>query len=194
MNDGDLAQIAWDGVDSLNPEARGAFEVELKKRGKTSEGLKRDYPDLEPPKLPQQTSNDTYLHALWFALREMLAERNARDWIPATATIDDSSHTAPVTRGVVRAEIAYHYSLDRHRYVGKTVRDFMFSTSADLMVQQFSPGDSAEIKVDPNDPSRSYLPSGIGYAGSIAVGMLGLIAWLIVVAFWIAVVVSRSKH
>lgn len=194
MEEGDLAQIVWDGVDSLNPEARSAFEAELKKRGKTAEGLKRDYPELEPPKLPQQTSKDTYLHALWFALREMLAERKARDWVPTTAVIDDSSHTAPVIRGVIRAEIRYHYSVDSRRYDGKIVRDFITSASAELMVGRFSAGDSVEIRFDPNQPSRSYLSSGVGYAGSVAIGASGLLVWAILVTMWIAVLASRSKH
>ena len=181
MEEGDLAQIAWDGIDCLENDARHAFQAELERRGSTAAELKKQYPELAPPVAPPPPSKDTYIHALWFALKELRLRTASADWPHAMATVDSSKRSGPAPRGgVVRAEITYHFSVDGTMYQGTTVRDFIWSGNSELMVDRFGTGDSVEIRFNPDRPSSSYLPSGAGVLGSVVVGLIGILGLLLI--------------
>ncbi len=192
MSDGELADLISDGFDSLNAEARHAFEIELRNRGLTVEKLREQYPPEPIPK-ERGKSSDGYLHAGWFALKEFRLARKARYWPVVAGTVQDSFRTRPVYKGVVRAEIIYDYSAKSQKYEGKTIRDFVFTTAADQMAQKYGIGDEVEVRFDPNDPSKSYVPSGLGYWGSAITGTLGLLIWALVAAIVIAALFERHK-
>lgn len=190
MSDGELAELVLDGLDSLKEEARSACENELRKRGLTLALLREQYPPEQIPKT-RGKSSDGYLHAGWFALREFRLAQKAQYWPVATGTIQDSFHTEPVFKGVVRAEIVYDYSVNSQKYEGKTVRDFVLTGSADRMVQAHEIGDRVEVHFDPENPAKSYLASGIGYLGSAVTGTLGLLIWAFVAAVLIGGLIAR---
>jgi hypothetical protein len=190
MSDGELAELVSDGLDSLKEEARPAFENELRKRGLTLAKLREQYPPEQVPKT-RGKSSDGYLHAGWFALKEFRLAKKAQYWPIVTGTVQDSFHTKPVYKGVVRAEIVYEYSVNSQQYEGKTIRDFVLTDAADRMVQQHEIGDQVEVRFDPENPATSYVPSGIGYSGSAVTGTLGLLIWALVAAVVIGGLIAR---
>ncbi len=190
MSDGELAELISDSLDSLNEEARHAFENELRKRGLTEATLREQYPPEQVPKT-RGKSSDGYLRAGWFALKEFRLAQKAQYWPIVTGLVQDSFHTEPVYKGVVRAEIVYGYSVNSQRYEGKTIRDFVFAGAADRMVQQHEIGDQVEVRFDPENPAKSYVPSGIGYLGSAVTGTLGLLIWTLVAAIVIGGLMAR---
>lgn len=190
MSDGELAELVSDGLDSLKDEARPAFESELRKRGLTVATLRQQYPMEQVPKT-RGKSSDGYLRAGWFALKEFRLAQKARYWPIVTGMVQDSFHTKPVYKGVVRAEIVYDYSVNSQKYEGKTVRDFVLTGAADRMVEQHDIGDEVEVRFDPEDPAKSYVPSGIGYLGSAVTGTLGLLIWALVAAIVIGGLMAR---
>jgi Protein of unknown function (DUF3592) len=181
MSDGELAELVSDGLDSLKDEARPAFENELRKRGLTVATLRQQYPPEQIPKT-RGKSSDGYLRAGWFALKEFRLAQKAQHWPIVTGMVQDSFHTEPVYKGVMRAEIVYDYSVNSRKYEGKTIRDFVLTGAAERMVEQHDIGDQVEVRFDPEDPAKSYVPSGIGYLGSAVTGTLGLLIWALVAA------------
>jgi hypothetical protein len=194
MTEGELAAIALDGVETLNDEARVAFHTELTKRGQTTQSLRELYRPDPLPKI-RGRSNDGYLHAGWFALREYRLAQKAQFWPVTQGRILDCYRTKSVLRGLVRAEIVYEYTFNAEKYKGKTTRDFLFSKPADQMIDQYELDDEVEVRFDPETPSRSYVASGAGYRGSAAIGIIGLSIWIVVAALfivgWISTHVAR---
>ncbi len=190
MSDGELAELVSDGLRSLKEEARPAFENELRKRGLTLATLREQYPPEQVPKT-RGKSSDGYLHAGWFALKEFRLAHKAQYWPTISGRVQDSFHTEPVYKGVVRAEIVYHYSVNSQNYEGKTIRDFVFTGKADRMVQLHEIGGQVEVRFDPENPAKSYVPSGIGYLGSAVTGTLGLLMWALVAAVVIGGLIAR---
>jgi len=190
MSDGELAELVSDGLDSLKDEARPAFENELRKRGLTVAGLRQQYPPEQVPKT-RGKSSDGYLRAGWFAFREFRLAQKAQYWPVVTGKVQDTFHTEPVYKGVVRAEIVYDYSVNSQKYEGKTIRDFVLTGAANRMVEQHDIGDEIEVHFDPEDPAKSYVPSGIGYLGSAVTGTLGLLIWALVAAIVIGGLMAR---
>lgn len=192
MSEAELAQLVSDGLDSLTAEARQAFETELRQRGLTVAALEEHYPP-EPLPAVRGRSNDGYLHAGWFALKEFRLERRSQYWPVVTGTVRDTFHTKPVYKGVVRAEISYQYAVDAKPYTGTTIRDFIMTSSADLMVQKYAIGDQIEVRFDPGDPSTSYVSSGVGYIGSAVIGISGLLIWTLIAFIVISLFLGRHS-
>jgi hypothetical protein len=190
MSDGELAELVLDGLDSLKEEARSAFENELRKRCLTLATLREQYPPEQVPKT-RGKSSDGYLHAGWFALKEFRLAQKAQYWPVATGTIQDCFHTEPVSKGVVRAEIVYDYSVNSRKYEGKTIRDFVLTGAANRMVQAHEIGGQVEVRFDPEDPTKCYVPSGIGYLGSAVTSILDLLIWALVAAVVIGALIAR---
>ncbi len=125
--------------------------------------------------------------------KEFRQARKAQYWPVVTGTVQDSFHTEPVYKGVVRAEIVYDYSVNSQKYEGKTIRDFVVTGAADRMVGQHGIGDQVEVYFDPENPAKSYVPSGIGYLGSGVTGTLGLLIWALVAAIVISGLMARHS-
>ena len=192
MSDAELAELVSDGVNSLNQEARIAFQNELRKRDVTLATLREQYPPERVPK-SRGKSSDGYVKAGWFALKEFRLAQRARHWPIVTGTVNDSFHTDPVYKGVMRAEILYDYSVNSHKYQGKTIRDFVLTAAANRMTQQYGSGDQVEVRFDPENPADSYLPSRIGYLGSAVTGTLGVLIWALI-AFIVISLTVAGRH
>ncbi len=192
MSDGELAELVSEGLDSLKDEARPAFENELRKRGLSVATLRQQYPPEQAPKT-RGKSSDGYFRAGWFALKEFRLAQEAQYWPVVTGRVQDTFHTEPVYKGVVRAEIVYDYSVNSQKYEGKTIRDFVLTGAANRMVEQHDIGEDVEVHFDPEDPAKSYVPSGIGYLGSTVTGTLGLLIWALVAAIVIGGLIARHS-
>lgn len=179
MEDGDLAQLAWDGADSLNSEARLAYDAELSKRGVTAQQLKDKFTELAPSTPPPEPTRDNIFHALWFALKEIKLRNLSSRWPQASGLVNSVYRSGSAPRRLVRAEVGYRYFVNGTAYHGLTVRDFVWSGNADRMLSRFSSGETVEIRFNPDRPEESYLPSGSGFLGPIivCVYLLGL-SWL----------------
>jgi hypothetical protein len=111
------------------------------------------------------------LKYFFLALDEIRLSRVAANWPQASATIRNfhvESETFPV-----EFQIIYTYSFQNEIYAGNVMRAVLWGVPK--LRDRFPQGGTAYVRVDPQHPRRSYLPTEIDQGWLLAAGIAGLV-------------------
>jgi hypothetical protein len=185
LSDDELLQI-WNERVELSEEARQALraEIDLRQLSREADTPLRPQPtrQLAPP---VYTYGDVTVLFWW--LRELWLRVQTRDGPLVPATIESTSQTRRRFRSATRAELRYVYEFQGTRYSGRSTRDSSYNQrAADALAFGRKPGETISVQVNPQDPSRSYYPSGFGWIEPLLYGTLSLL----VASFWIGLAIA----
>jgi hypothetical protein len=133
------------------------------------------------------------ISALWFAAREAYLAGQSRNWPEMPGILKSARQTTNGPRDMVKAEIEYSYPENQNTYLGKTVRVFASIYNAERMLEMHGIGDKVRVRVNPLNPAKSYLPSGIEYGGSIVIGLAGVLIGVFVILVSVTFLVLGLK-
>jgi hypothetical protein len=111
------------------------------------------------------------LKHFFLALDEIRLSRVAANWPQAPATIRNF-HIEPKTFPV-EFQIIYTYSFRNELYAGNVMRAVLWG--AQKVRDRFPQGGTVYVRVDPERPRRSYLPTEIDEGWLLAAGIAGLL-------------------
>ena len=184
--DTELLQL-WVERSDLLPEAAGALQSEIDRRGLTKQAINakdigiEDEDDCDGPNVGKE-SDQRLAPAVaawgpsitWYWLREMRLRQRTKHGIEIQAKVESTLLTrANQGRGGGgrRAELSYSYDCQGPR-IGRTVRDFMIGDRVGKpLAFAHKPGDTITIRVDPDAPDFSYFPSGFGWTEPLLWGV-----------------------
>jgi|SRR6185437_2280613 len=131
----------------------------------------------------EHSSSFLYLSVPRFALRELWLSMRARHWMDVEATIQSSTRTKGGTRETIRADVWYGYKYEERHYAGHLIRDRVLG-GVKKVLDRYPEGTKVTVAVNPREPDKSYLPSGLGYIEPILVaitglGFLALFSWIL---------------
>ena len=169
LSDDELLQI-WVERSQLIGEADAALTTEVRKR-KLGGGEAEHAVDAYAQPLDQKYAPpvNTYLNLTvpLFAIRELWLRAKTRNGNLIPAQVESTLRTRKVYRSAARAELQYSYDFEGNRYTGRAVRDFTFNRKAAYALTfGHSKGQHIMVRVDPDNPSLSYFPSGFGWISS----------------------------
>jgi hypothetical protein len=176
LSDDELLQV-WVERPQLVAEAESALRDEIRKRGLAREVEHAVDVWAKPPEQQLAPPVETFINlsVLWFAIRELWLRLQTRRGVPVEALVEATRRTEPAYRSGARAELRYCYKYQGEEYTGRVIRDFMFnSRAADALAFGNHAGENIMIRIDPDNPSRSYFRSGFGWVEPVLFGVFGL--------------------
>ncbi|HET9741344.1 MAG TPA: DUF3592 domain-containing protein [Terriglobales bacterium] len=139
----------------------------------------------------EHTGSLFYLSVPCFWLRELWLAHAARQWQVIEATIESSHRSLGGSRETIRLEVWYSYHFQGQYYSGRLVRDSCFSYgSVNRAIARYKGGTRAYIHVDPHNPARSYLPSGMGWLEPLLMVFVSFGSVALIVAIVLAGILS----
>jgi hypothetical protein len=139
--------------------------------------------DIDDP--GEHTGSFLYLSIPYFWIRELWFAAQAKHWQLIEATIESAHRSLGGYKETIRLEIWYSYTFDAQSYSGKVIRDVGFSWGISAALERYPKGSRVPVHVNPDNPSQSYLPSGLGWVqpflmAFISVGSLALLLMIVV--------------
>jgi hypothetical protein len=193
LGDDELLQL-WANRTQLMPEAKSALWEEIEKRHISEHAHKTVSPQEVAPKLAPPVETFINISVPYWWLREIWLRICCRHGAPQSAKVESTRRTEMGYRSGARAELRYTYELEGRRYSGRTVRDFLFNSSAaDALAFGHKPGETIAVQLDPKDPGRSYYPSGFGWVEPLIVGSFAVLIWGILLLILAAVLFPKLR-
>ena len=114
-----------------------------------------------------------YVSVPLYAGRELWLSLRSRTWVPVECTIQSCYRTLGGYKETIRVDVWYGYEIGGNHYAGRMIRDRVLG-GVQKVVDDYAQGKNAIARVNPDTPSQSYLPSGIGYLEPLFVGIVSL--------------------
>ena len=139
------------------------------------------------------------------AVDDARADLDARDWTPVSGTIIASgvdSYREPDGNTTYCLRIEYEYDYENETYSGDMISHSLHSSTYDAAycdsgrpnADDYPPGESITVYVDPNDPNRAVLLT--GWSG-LDIDLLDIILWyplmIIIPLLWIRILVHLTR-
>src|SRR5487761_291427 len=121
----------------------------------------------------EHSASFLYLSVPRYALRELWLSLRARHWTDVEATIQSSTRTKGGTRETIRVDVWYGYKYEERHYAGHLIRDRVLG-GVRKVLDRCPEGKKVVASVNPHEPDKSYLPSGLGYIEPILVAVTGI--------------------
>lgn len=86
-------------------------------------------------------------------------------------------------------QVVYTYQFQSKYFAGSTKRALIFG--ANKIKTRFPSGSTVTVYVDAEKPTQSYLPSGVGWVGSAAIGLPGVGA--LILFLWIIIKLALER-
>ena len=85
-----------------------------------------------------------------------IKRQRSRGWPTTKATIISATHNKNSSCDLAEVVYAYHYNGER--YSGRNKKPFLFSSNAEIYVNDFQPGKEFTVRVKPTKPEISIVP------------------------------------
>lgn len=141
----------------------------------------------------EHSASFLYLSVPRFALRELWLSIRARHWMDVEATIQSSTRTKGGTRETIRVDVWYGYKYDERHYAGHLIRDRVLG-GVKKVLDRYPEGTRVMVAVNPQEPDKSYLPSGLGYIEPILVAVTGIGFLFLFLWIFAALIITSFQH